>query len=262
MVCINNIYTDPYFNIAAEEYLFRKFAFPVFMLWQNDPSVVIGRHQNIIYESDTDFISQKQIKTVRRFSGGGAVYQDSGNINLTFTRHDGITDFSFYVGEMTRFLSGIGIKVHSDKRNSLYIADRKVSGSAQYVRGNKVLFHATLLFSTDLNVLKSALNGKVPESPETWNADYVGFVRSVKSPVTNISYHLNNQLTIENFKNLLFNHFFSLDSTSTNYSFNLEDISGIRELVNNKYSTSDWNKRALSHSDDSRRRFYQEPMFV
>ena len=262
MVCINNIYTDPYFNIAAEEYLFRRFAFPVFMLWQNDPSVVIGRHQNLEYESDPDFISMKQIKTVRRFSGGGAVYHDPGNVNITFIRSDGNTDFGFYVREVSRFLSGIGIKAQSDDRNSLYIDDKKVSGSAQYIRGNKVLFHASLLFSTDLDNLESALNGKTPQLSGTETKDSVAFVRSVKSPVTNISYHLNNQIAIENFRNLLFNHFFSLDPASTYYSFNKDDISGIRELVRNKYSTSDWNTRALSHSDDRRRRFYKEPMFV
>jgi len=262
MICINNIYSDPYFNIAAEEYLFRKFASPVFMLWQNDPSVIIGRHQNLASESDPDFISLKKIKYVRRFSGGGAVYQDSGNINLTFVRYDGNTDFNFYVGEISRFLSRIGIETHSDNRNSLYIANKKISGCAQYIRGNRVLFHATLLFSADLNNLKSALNGKSSEPSDTGHMDSMVFVKSVRSPVTNISYHLTKQFSIETFKKLLFDHFFSLDTASNVYSFSQDDISCINELVESKYSTSDWNIRALSHGNKNRRKKFQELMFV
>jgi|WetSurMetagenome_2_1015567.scaffolds.fasta_scaffold00784_6 lipoate---protein ligase len=255
MICINNTHTNPYFNIAAEEYLFRKFKEPLFMLWQDEPSVVIGRHQNVYDESDIGFTGKQQIKIVRRFTGGGAVYHDKGNINLTFIRSDGNTDFSFYTKEISQVLSGIGIKTIADRRNSLYIDMKKISGSAQYVRGDKVLFHATLLFSSDLYQLQSALKGKIPHLHESEKASSMNYVRSVKSPVTNIAGHLPVPMTIDEFKKLVFNYFLDLDKAGTIYSFSTDDIININELVHAKYSTTEWNMRAQSYIKDFSRTF-------
>jgi lipoate---protein ligase len=255
MICINNTYTNPYFNIATEEYLFRKFKGPVFMLWQNEPSVVIGRHQNVSDESDIGFAREQQIKIVRRFTGGGAVYHDQGNINLTFIRSDGKTDFSFYTRELSQVLSGIGIKTITDGRNSLYIDMKKISGSAQYVRGDKVLFHATLLFSSDLFQLQSALNVNIPYLHENEKASSMNYVRSVKSPVTNIADHLSDPMTINDFKKLVFNHFLDLDKAGTTYSFSTDDIVNINELVQSKYSTTEWNMGVRSQIKDFSRTF-------
>ena len=47
MLCIHNTQTDPYFNLAAEEYLLKNFKENIFMLWQNEPSIVIGKHQDM-----------------------------------------------------------------------------------------------------------------------------------------------------------------------------------------------------------------------
>lgn len=84
MLCIHNTQTDPYFNLAAEEYLLKNFKENIFMLWQNEPSIVIGKHQDVWAEVNLKFVQDQQIKIARRFSGGGAVYHDPGNLNLTF----------------------------------------------------------------------------------------------------------------------------------------------------------------------------------
>lgn len=68
--------------MAVEEFLFHHFNEPVFHLWQNKPSVIIGLNQSMEAEVNMDFVRQNDIQIVRRFSGGGAVYQDLGNINL------------------------------------------------------------------------------------------------------------------------------------------------------------------------------------
>ena len=75
MLCIHNTQTDPYFNLAAEEYLLKNFKENIFMLWQNEPSIVIGKHQDVWAEVNLKFVQDQQIKIARRFSGGGAVYQ-------------------------------------------------------------------------------------------------------------------------------------------------------------------------------------------
>ena len=64
--------TDPAFNLALEELLARQATEPVFMLWQNVPSVIVGCHQNTAAEIDEDFVASRGIQVVRRITGGGA----------------------------------------------------------------------------------------------------------------------------------------------------------------------------------------------
>ena len=73
--------TDPYRNLAIEEYLLRHADDDIFMLWQNEPSVVIGKNQNAYAEVETAYAAQQGIHVVRRITGGGAVYHDLKNLN-------------------------------------------------------------------------------------------------------------------------------------------------------------------------------------
>ena len=50
--CIYSPFTDIYFHLAAEEYLLKQGNEDIFMLWQDTPSVVIGKHQRLRSEVD------------------------------------------------------------------------------------------------------------------------------------------------------------------------------------------------------------------
>ena len=84
MLCFIDKTTDPYYNLAAEEYLLKSFSEPVFRLWRNAPSVIVGRNQNALAEINGEYIRENNIPVVRRLTGGGAVFHDLGNINYTF----------------------------------------------------------------------------------------------------------------------------------------------------------------------------------
>jgi lipoate-protein ligase A len=84
MFCINNQNINPYFNLASEEYLLKNFEEEIFMLWRDEPSIIIGKHQNALAEINIDYVKENQIKVVRRLTGGGAVFHDLGNLNFTF----------------------------------------------------------------------------------------------------------------------------------------------------------------------------------
>ena len=60
MLCIHNTHTDAWFNLAAEEYLLKNFSEDIFMLWQNEPAVVIGKYQNIRAETDIEYARQNE----------------------------------------------------------------------------------------------------------------------------------------------------------------------------------------------------------
>ena len=86
LIIDNNIY-DPWFNLAAEEYLFRNYTGNIFMLYINSRSVIIGKHQNPAEEVNARCLRENNIPLVRRISGGGAVYHDEGNLNYTYIRN-------------------------------------------------------------------------------------------------------------------------------------------------------------------------------
>jgi len=239
MICIDNQHKDAYFNLAAEEYLLEHFSSDVFMLWQNDSSVIIGKNQNIQAEVNLDFARENNIKVVRRHTGGGAVYHDAGNLNLTFIETDDHPDFGKYTKRILAMLSAIGIEAQADERQSIYIDGLKISGCAQFIRKNKILFHATLLFSSDLSNLFSTLNGLHTVS-ETENNHYV---KSVKSPVTNISEHLSEPLQLSDFKKMILNDFLG-NAGNSMYAFSKEDTTAINKLKREKYVTNNWNYQA------------------
>ena len=78
---------SPYFNLATEEYLLKNSFDDICMLWQNAPSVIIGRYQNTLAEINVDFVNQNHITVARRLTGGGAVFHDLGNLNFSFIKN-------------------------------------------------------------------------------------------------------------------------------------------------------------------------------
>ncbi len=95
MLIVKNTCTDPTFNLALEEALFKETTEDVFMLWRNRRAVIVGRNQNTVSEIDERFAKDNDIAVVRRLTGGGAVFHDLGNLNFTFIKR----------GEKDRFLA-------------------------------------------------------------------------------------------------------------------------------------------------------------
>lgn len=239
MYCINNTYTDAWFNLATEEYLLKNFSEEFFMLYQNKPSVVIGKYQNVLAEVNLDFIRRNNIKIARRSSGGGTVFHDLGNLNLTFIENNKGIGFNRFAERMILLLSTFGIHAETDSRLAINIDGLKISGSAQCVHKDRVMYHATLLFSSDLNSLISTLEND-PKQLENKTDNRV-YVKSVKSPVTNILEHLDNPFDINRFKDYVMTYFLNETHGNTIYQFTGSDLSEINTLVEDKYGTFEWN---------------------
>ena len=246
MLCINNTCTDAYFNIAAEEYLLKNFTEDIFMVYQNEPSIILGKHQDVWTEVNIDFVREKHIKVVRRYSGGGAVYHDLGNINVTFIERSNNLDFDKYTNLTLDILSKMGVNAQADKRRGLNIDGLKISGSAQSIHKNRVMYHATLLYSSNLEYLTTSLESGRDYSENKRNKQSRIYVKSVKSPVTNISQHIPNPLGIEDLKVAILNDFIDYGPGNKQYKFSELDVAAISSLKDEKYATSVWNFNELS----------------
>ena len=172
--------TDPYRNLAAERYLLEHTSAGsvTLYLWQNKNTVVIGRNQNPWAECNMALLRQDGGHLVRRLSGGGAVYHDSGNLNFTFLT-DATYDLDRQLTVIITALGTLGIKAEKSGRNDILVNGRKVSGNAFYTSGNKKYHHGTLLIDVKTDVMAKYLT----VSPLKLQAKGVS---SVKSRVLNL----------------------------------------------------------------------------
>jgi lipoate---protein ligase len=237
MLCIQRNITDPYFNLAAEEYVLKNFQDDVFMLWQNSPSIIVGKHQNTLAEINLEWATKNKIPVVRRISGGGTVFHDLGNLNFTFIRNvegENHVDFRKFTAPVIAILQSFGLNARFEGRNDITVDGRKVSGNAEHVYKKRVLHHGTLLFSSRLNDLSSAL--KVTQAKFQDKA-----VKSVRSRVTNISEHLSEPMDVLAFKDMIQQYLTNQNPDVKNVVFTESDTAAIEKLVREKYKTWEWN---------------------
>ena len=226
--------TDPYYNLAFEETILETCILGNYLiLWKNDNTIVIGQNQNAEAEIDRDFVEKHDIKLVRRMTGGGAVYHDLGNLNYSFiTDGSSPDDAKVFLSIVTEALRSLGLPAETSGRNDILVGGKKVSGTASRLHHGRLLFHGTLLFDSDLEMVAGALR-----------ADPAKFqgkgIRSVRSRIGNIRPMLPRDMTLDAFKEILRDAltkgpFIPLMLSS-------EELVRIEELRNDKYSTEAWN---------------------
>jgi lipoate-protein ligase A len=135
-------------------------------LWRNPRSVIIGRSQSPSLEADEEYCRANGVIVCRRISGGGAVYQDEGNLNISLVYPRSALERIDNVSEATCLLPSIimeslrrnGVdRLSIDRLNTIYKDGFKVSGAAAYLKSDVVLSHSTLLLSADLRRLEKSL---------------------------------------------------------------------------------------------------------
>lgn len=237
MLILDSPSTDPYFNIAAEEYLLKQTDKNYAFIYINDPSIIIGKHQNAYAEINLPYVLEYKIPVVRRISGGGTVWHDHGNVNFSFIlqgTEGQMVNFRQYATPVLDYLQSLHIQAGFGGRNEILVEGKKISGNAEHVCRNRVLHHGTLLFSSDLHALQSALRtapGKYRDRA----------VRSVPGKVANILDFLEPRASVSAFRSDLIHHLSGSFQGSARVGFNGTDLEGVRELVRQKYSTWKWN---------------------
>jgi lipoate-protein ligase A len=231
-------------NLALEEALARstlstKFL-PTLRLWTNPPAVVVGRFQNINSEVDLDLCKRKKVLIARRFTGGGAVFHDEGNLNLTLVMRP---PERTQVTEIQKSNSSIILKLLDSLRlqgayvppNSIHVGGRKIAGAAAALGRDFILWHASILISTDTDLLNQLL-APSRESEES------SFIRSRWHPVTTLVAALGKPVSIEEVKHQLriaAERSFGVEFSRSGLPHDEEER--MKLLHECKYSTEQWN---------------------
>ena len=189
--------TNPWWNMAFDEWLLQNGPDePVFRLWRNEPSVIIGHNQVAEQEVNLEYLRQHGIKLARRVTGGGAVYHDLQNLNYSFagpigsfaapeaTASNPVRGFAAHpsqpggwappsngVGGGTPLegsasgaaifasaLRHLGLPAELTGRNDIFVDGRKISGYARSVWQNREIVHGTFMYNVDIDTLTAALN--------------------------------------------------------------------------------------------------------
>ncbi len=237
MILIERPQTDPYYNIAAEEFIFKKFSEDILMVWYNEPCIVLGKHQNAFSEIDHQYVQDNNIPVIRRTTGGGTVYHDTGNLNYSLifnTKSNAQVDYAENTKAAIAALKELGLNAELKDKSNITVDGIKVSGNSEHIFKNKVLHHGTLLFSADLDILEKIKGKKI-------NVYQDKAVRSIRKEVINISELLKEEIGFSGFKQYITS--FLYDYYNCKKSIRLEGREQLKviQLAEKKYLTWEWN---------------------
>lgn len=238
MKYIVNKSNNPAYNIALEAYAFRELLSEdeIFILWINEPAIIIGKHQNTIQEINKEYIDAHGIHVARRLSGGGAVYHDLNNLNYTIISNkseEGAFDFKTFSQPVIETLADLGVKAEFTGRNDLEINGKKFCGNAQAYYKGRMMHHGCLLFDVDMTVLGDAL--KVSKD----KIESKG-IKSVRARVTNILDELPEKITVNEFSDKILAKMKETYPDMTEYVLSEDELAKIQKSADEQFGNWDW----------------------
>ena len=232
---------SPYINFALEYYLIFEKKLPyksVFLFWQTEPTLMLGKYQNVYEEINLDYVKEHNMNVVRRITGGGTIFTDLGGFQFSFINYDSDKPISFtrYITPIINALNKLGVNASFNGRNDVVIDNKKFSGNAQFKHKNITLHHGSILYDTNIEqMVKSTTvdNYKIISKS----------IKSVRDRVTNIKDHLKTPLSIKQFKDEMVSSI--LGDKNNIYSLTDEDIKRINEIAKEKFDN-----RKIIYSDN------------
>ncbi|WP_125771524.1 lipoate--protein ligase [Companilactobacillus furfuricola] len=232
-------------NQSLDNYLVNDLKLPGhgLIMYINNPSVIVGVHQNAYAEVNFPYLKKNNIQLVRRTSGGGAVYHDFGNLvfeNIVIDNDDHFGDYEYFAKPIVDALHDMGAKdVEMRGRNDIVVNDKKFSGMTMFKVGHSYAAGGTLMFDLSMETANEVL------TPEQDKLESKG-VKSVNTRITNIKDYLDEpfrSMTADQFKIELLKRIFHADSLEDIETYKLTDKDWqiIDSRLEGKYDTDAWN---------------------
>ncbi len=238
----------PFMNLAVEEAIPRAVgegkAPNTVRFWHNANTIVLGCFQSAELEVNFEACKETGTEVVRRFTGGGAVYHDSGNLNYAISLKRGHSlvpddDLQLVFRKLSegavRGLRSLGVNADFQPINDIQIEGKKVSGAAGSVRWGSIFHHGCILVASDLSIL-----GKVLKVPKAKLADK--HVASVQKRVTTIRDELNRDVSTREVRDAIVGGIQECYGVKLKEGELSKEESAIaKELYETKYGRPEWN---------------------
>ena len=238
MLFLDKTSQDPWFNLAVEEYLIRQTDLDVFMLWENAPCLVIGKHQTPVMEINAMCLIADKIPVIRRISGGGTVFHGPGNLNFTFIttskENEDKINFPRFTKPILDYLNSKQIPAEITGKSNLTVNGLKFSGNAAHVFKNRSIHHGTLLFDADINQVNQCIR-KADSDIQT------KAVQSNRAMITNLKPLFSKKHSFIEFKSELKSFICNAFAVEKEVRLTEFQKKEIEKLANSKYKSDDWN---------------------
>lgn len=231
MIFIDNQSRDGAYNHALEEYLIKNLKRELFMIWQNDNTVLLGRNQNPYKEVNWDYMNEIGAKLVRRPSGGGCIYTDKNIVQYTIITKKEEDSLRKFTEPVVNYLNEKGVKAEFTGRNDIIVNGRKISGNAQYKDRELMIHHGSIIYqdsSIDIGKLLTPAKLKLAKKSLT----------SVKSRITSLKSMMNMDIAmfIEELKEYIKTYY----HINENYVLSADELEKVEEIRKNKYANDEW----------------------
>ena len=259
---LNDLGSEVYHNLAVDEalaktYLHSENTLNTLRFWKSEKAVVIGRFQCVHKEVNLEFCKENDISIARRFTGGGAVFHDLGNLNYSLRLHQshdyvprGLKDlYETFIGVITKSLNSLNIPARFDPVGSnIRIGKKKISGTAGWIKQGISFIHGTLLIDADLKDLQESLNP--PEGQPVFLRDKtrIRCMESKRATVTNIAQEVEECPTREEIQNAIIEGLTELAGTSIEEGVLTEaEADTSQTLYQTHYTQASWNMGTPTH---------------
>ena len=133
------------------------------------PTALIGRHQDLSREINLDYCASNGVGTVRRITGGGAIYLDEGQLGWELVFHRSSLGYAA-LPDIAREICNaaaaglrlLGVDAKFRPRNDIEVDGRKISGTGGFFDGDILIYQGTVLVDMNAQQMVKALN--VPQS--------------------------------------------------------------------------------------------------
>ena len=240
MIFIEPKSLDPAFHFATEEFCMNHFSGEtIWMLWRTKKCIMLGSNQIPGLEIHMDAVKKHEVAIVRRPSGGGTIFTDSGTIQysviIPYERGmdtKKVKEEALAAAMLRVINKKLNLPAKLEGRNDITIDGRKISGLAQHIQNSQLCSHGSLLYDTDLELLAKVLN---PQKDRITSKA----VLSVRSRVTSLKSYLNPALSTEEFFELLKKEWINFYNMNV-YTLTESDIEAIDKIRWDKYANEDW----------------------